>query len=84
MSDIMMIRKEMIRIARDQNPDAKALRIATGQDGADYVEGQFNNDLGEFSSSIHGGKEPSFVWMSLGIWSDEVEQMLEQTEGEVV
>ena len=75
--DITTIRQEMIRIAKEDHPDAINYRISTGT-GYDYVEAQFSNELGEFESSIHDNDPPppSYIWISVGIWSDEVERRL--------
>ena len=75
--DITTIRQEMIRIAKEDHPDALNYRISTGE-GYDYVEAQFSNELGEFESSIHDDDppSPSYIWLSVGIWSDDVERGL--------
>ena len=79
--DITKIRQEMIRIAKTENPDALDYRISSGT-GYDYVEAQFSNDLGEFESSIHDDDPPAqcYYWISLGIWSDDVEKRLLEKE----
>ena len=75
--DITEIRQEMMRIAKEEHPDAINYRISCGT-GYDYVEAQFSNELGEFESSIHDDDPPSpnYIWMSVGIWSDDVEKRL--------
>lgn len=75
--DITTIRQEMIRIAKEEHPDALNYRISCGT-GYDYVEAQFSNERGEFGSSIHDDDPPppSYIWMSVGIWSDDVERRL--------
>ena len=75
--EITTIRQEMMRLAKEEHPDAINYRIITGN-GYDYVEAQFSNELGEFESSIHDDDppSPSYIWMSVGIWSDDVERRL--------
>ena len=78
--DITKIRQEMIRIAKAENPDALDYRIDVGE-GADYVSALYSNDLGEFESSIHiisddNPPTQNYYWISLGIWSDDVEKRL--------
>jgi len=75
--DITTIRQEMIRIAKEENPDALDYRIDVGE-GYDYVSALYSNDLGEFESSIHDDDPPAqgYYWISLGIWSDDVERRL--------
>ena len=77
MIDITEIRQEMLRIAKAENPDALDYRIDVGE-GYDYVSALYSNDLGEFESSIHDDDQPSqgYYWISLGIWSDDVERRL--------
>ena len=79
--DITKIRQEMIRIAKAENPDALDYRIDVGE-GYDYVSALYSNDLGEFESSIHDddSPSPSYYWISLGIWSDDVEKRLLEKE----
>ena len=71
----------MIRIAKTENPDALDYRIDVGE-GYDYVSALYSNDLGEFESSIHDDDPPapSYYWISLGIWSDDVEKRLLEKE----
>jgi len=75
--EITTIRQEMMRLAKEEHPDAISYRIITGN-GYDYVEAQFSNELGEFESSIHDDDPPAqgYYWISLGIWSDDVERRL--------
>jgi len=78
--DITTIRQEMMRLAKEEHPDAINYRISCGT-GYDYVEAQFSNELGEFESSIHDSEPiPSYIWMSVGIWSDDVEKRLLEKE----
>ena len=75
--DIKTIRQEMMRLAKEEHPDALDYRIETGE-SYDYVSALFSNELGEFESSIHDDDppSPSYIWLSVGIWSDEVERKL--------
>ena len=75
--DITTIRQEMMRLAKEEHPDALDYRIDVGE-GYDYVSALYSNDLGEFESSIHDDHPPppSYIWLSVGIWSDDVERKL--------
>jgi len=75
--DITKIRQEMIRIAKERHPNALDYRVDTGE-CYDYVSVLYGNELGEFESSIHDDDPPpaQYIWMTVGIYSDEIEKSL--------
>ena len=66
----MTITDKMLRRARKAFPNVENYRIASYADGTTYVEGCFDNSLGEFISTTFDGETfPSSLWFPTGIES---------------